>query len=226
MTSYVRCATTVSLAGMVWADSDTLAILRSDKIDNKTVRTISFVKADGVVHRTISLPEMDTEKETDTGQLAFSPDGRCLVVTFQKASYFLDAAGTVLGIHKNTADEMLAQPTFTADSTQVAFKFMRRAEGQDSQVEAIVFYSRDGRELRCVSVMGVAMQASPGEGAPAKPPAPPTNVPPTLLPPAGTLRPPTGPHLPVVPPQTQPTSAPALNPDQQKDLEELRPELP
>ena len=152
--SYVRCETSVSPAGMVWADKDTLAILRSDKIADKLVRSLSFLKADGTILKTVTLPEMATggEGDTDTGQLALSPDGRYIVVAFQTGAYFLDSSGTLLGTWTHGEKEMLAQPAFTPDGKQVAFKLLQKGEGDLAQTVAIVFFSPAGQELHRVKI--------------------------------------------------------------------------
>ncbi len=234
-TSYVRCETSVSPAGIAWADKDTLAILRCDEIADKPVRSLSFVKADGTIAKTVTLPEMAAEDETDTGQLALSPDGRYIVVAFNKTVYFTDSSGTLLTVRSGDK-QPLAQPTFTPDGKQVAFKLLYRGEDDTAWVVGIAFFSPAGQQLHVAGIplLHPLPQTQPAEPAPPTEPAPPAEAPEPMpevileLPPsvvAGPLaeQPPTG-------ATTQPaaTSEPALelNPAQEKALEELTPELP
>lgn len=236
VTSYVRCETSVSLAGLVWADSDTLALLRVDKIADKPVRTLSFIKPDGVVSRTVSLPEMATTgKDDDTGQLALSPDGRYVVVAFNEAAYFLDSNGTLLGDWTGSQKGLFAaQPTFRPDGKQVAFKLLQKGQDDMGQVVAIGFFSPAGQELHRVNIAPLQpLPTRPAETQPAETQPAPAELPvlrPQVIlelpPPAETPRP--VPGLPTTAPATQPApaSGPVLNPDQKKALEELSPELP
>ncbi|MCJ7543289.1 MAG: hypothetical protein MUP47_01780 [Phycisphaerae bacterium] len=234
VTSTVRCETRVSHAGLVWADNDTVALLRADKIADKNVRTLSFVRADGALAKTVALPEMDTGKEDDPGQLALSPDGRYLVVAFNEMAYFLDSRGTLLGGWNGSEKGLLAaQPTFTPDGKQVVFKLVQKVQENAGLVVAIAFFSPAGQELRRVNITPIhPPQTQPAESQPTSPPAPPE--PPVLKPqvilelppPVEGARPLTG--LPTTAPATRPapTSAPALNREQEKALEEMTPELP
>ena len=234
MASYVRCETSVSPAGMVWADKDTLAILRSDKIADKPVRTLSFVKADGTITKTVSLPEMAAENDADAGQLALSLDGRHMVVAFDKKTYFLDSAGALLMTWDGGDKELLACPAFTPDSKKVAFKVLTPGEKDGNGcATAVAFFSPAGQELHRVRLpVTRPPQTQPAETQPATMPAEPTSKPTAILelPPTLVIEPPRPSPQPAPAPATKPApaSAPAvkLNPDQEKALQELAPELP
>jgi hypothetical protein len=232
LAGYVRCETKTSPAGLVWADKDTLAILRSDKVADKLVLTLSFVKSNGSIAKTVSLPEMDAGDDADSGQLALSPDGRYIVVCFEKGTYFLDSGGTLLTAWTGGDKDVLAQPTFTPDGKRVAFKLLHKGEGDVARVTAIAFFSPAGQELHRVNL--------PLPPAPATRPAATTLVPvgkpaattaPILeLPPLRVEAPPMVTETPTTAATSRPApaSAPAveLNPEQKKALEELAPELP
>jgi dipeptidyl aminopeptidase/acylaminoacyl peptidase len=243
LATYVRWEKGASPAGLAWADNATLALLGSTKVDDKDVQTITYVKIDGTIARTLNLPTTKPSEDADMGQLAISPDGKHIVVTFDKATYFLDNSGTILGTWQDEKVS-LAQPIFTPDGQQVAFKLMRMDEkGVATKAEAIVFTDPAGKELRRVSLLPPPPQATqPAEAAPTPvlQPAPPTEtgavtVQP-LVPPSPTteVQPAPAASAPVTPPPprveltepNEPTSMPVLPPEKQKDIEELRPEMP
>jgi Tol biopolymer transport system component len=247
LSSYVRLEKDqASLGGMAWVDNTTVALLGSAKVEDKQVQVIDFMKTDGTIARTLGLPAMQQEGDADTGQLAVSPDGKHLVIASEKATSFLDSLGTLLGSWQTQdGNDTLAQPTFTPDGTQVAFKYLTK-QGDVGAVQAIVFFNPEGKELRRVSVPPVespAVQPAEGGAAPVPPappadegilaippPAPPTEAPkPTAPPETPQVKPaePVEPNKPIEPSEpVEPTSAPVLRPDQEKALEELRPEMP
>jgi len=246
LATYVRWDKGGSPAGLVWADNATLALLGSTKVDGKDVQTINYIKIDGTIARTLNLPTTKPSEDTDTGQLAISPDGKHIVVAFEKATYFLDDSGAILGTWQDEKVS-LAQPIFTPDGQQVAFKLMQRDEkGAATKTEAIVFTTPTGKEMRRVSLLPPPPAAPSAEAAPAPvlQPAPPAGteavtvqplVPPspmTEAPPAPAASAPTAPPPSPPPPKVdltepnEPTSMPVLPPEKQKDIEELRPEMP
>ncbi len=233
LTSYVRLEKDqATLGGIAWVDNTTVALLGSAKIDDKQVQVIDFMKTDGTIARTLGLPAMfEKSGGVENSKLAVSPDGRFLVVTFEKATYFLDSLGTALGSWQSQdGNDTLAQPTFTPDGAQVAFKYLK-SEKDGAQVQAIVFFSPQGKELRRVSVPPLALPATqPAEVVPV--PIAPLASPEEVLKPLVTAPAPAGvkpaepnePNGPAGP--AEPTSAPALHPDQEKAIDELRPEMP
>lgn len=230
-TSYVRCQTNVSPGGMVWAGNDALAILRADTVNDQKVHSLSFVQTDGTIASAITLPEMQTGGDEDSGRLALSPDGKHLVVSFFKGTYFLDSNGKLLGAWTGDDKQPLAQPTFTPDGTQVAFKVLVAGEKEEdgARVGAIAFFSPAGQEMRRVNLLpGAAVPpAPPPPGFAPEPVAPPAQpVPLPLVPPEESPRPLTDLRAPAGTVRPEPTTAPGLSPDQERAIDELRPELP
>jgi hypothetical protein len=127
---------------------------------------------------------------------------------------------------------MLAWPTFTPDGKKVAFKVLTRGEKDTAYVTAIAFFSPAGQELHRVQLpLTRPPQTQPAETQPATMPGETPTKPEAILElPPLAIEPPRPPAEPTTAPATQPapTSAPAvkLNPDQEKALEELAPELP
>ncbi|MCJ7543290.1 MAG: hypothetical protein MUP47_01785 [Phycisphaerae bacterium] len=153
VSTYVRWQMDTSPAGMVWTGKDALGVLVREKAEGKDLLSLVVLKTDGTISKTVKLPDIKTPDEKDPGQLALSPDGKNLVVSFDGATYFLDASGKLLVAWEGGAEQgRLAQPTFSRDGKQVAFKLMREAEGGVSHAEAIVFFSPTGKELRRVSI--------------------------------------------------------------------------
>lgn len=187
--NYVRWEKPASSAGMVWAGNNALVILGTDKINDKEVHCLSFVKTDGTIAKTVALPEMKAGDEGDTGQLAMSADGTSVVVAFNRAAYFLGPSGKLLSAQEGDDKKgYLAQPTFSRDGKQVAFKVMKPRGDKVFQTAEIAFFSPAGKELRRVNVPAPKLpETQPTKSKPAK-------------------RPTTGPY--------------------EKDLGELRPEMP
>jgi hypothetical protein len=170
---YVHWQGDISLAGLAWTANDTLAVLSSEKVDRQTVRRISLVKGDGTVSTTITLSGTDGGKDADTGQLALSPGAKSMVISFDEVTLFLNGSGKVLSTWAGDDEKgHLAQPTFSPNGKEVAFKLMRKAEGESPQAEAIVFFSPAGKELRRVaSPPSTVPLTRPAASAPATDPA-------------------------------------------------------
>ena len=66
-------------------------------------------------------------------------------------------------VSKGGDTRLLAQPTFTPDSKRVAFKYLTQEKDSYPRVEAIVFFSPQGKELSRVPIPRIA----PGTTRPA-----------------------------------------------------------
>jgi hypothetical protein len=161
--AYVRLRHKVSLSGLAWIDNETLVALGEG--DQRK-------KADGHLLRSETLPVSVEKGKGDEGQLAVSPDGDYMAISFAKAVHFLTGDGRVLGSWQpEDGSEHLVQPTFTPDSRQVAFKLLaeEKTEGQTWEgTVAIVFFTTEGREL-----FRVPLPRAPRDEVP-EPPAPAT----------------------------------------------------
>lgn len=166
MSSYVRWKVDTSPAGIVWTAKDTVTVLVSDKVGDKQQHSLVVLKTDGSISKTIKLPEMEPCDAGDTGQLALSPDGKSIVLSFDRATYFLNGSGKLVSAWEGDDEKgYLAQPTFRLDGNQVAFKVMKPAEGKSRRTAEIAFFSPAGKELRGVSVPPARMpQTQPAEG--------------------------------------------------------------
>ena len=83
-------------------------------------------QTDGTISKTVMLPEVKTGEGGDAGQLALSPDGKGIVVSFDNVTCFLTSSGKPLSVCEgDDAKGYLAQPTFSPDGKQVAFKVMK-----------------------------------------------------------------------------------------------------
>ncbi|MBM4017966.1 MAG: hypothetical protein FJ288_06490 [Planctomycetes bacterium] len=152
-----------SLSGLAWVDKDTVAILRNPR---GTDARLDLFRADGTPAKSIplKLPEHET-KDSNTGELAVAPSGSHMVLAFGKDVFFLKMDGTILRHWKGEA-EVLAQPTFTPDSRQVAMKLMTAAAKdakEPDRASAIVFFSPDGKELSRADVPAARLPAPAAE---------------------------------------------------------------
>jgi dipeptidyl aminopeptidase/acylaminoacyl peptidase len=158
-----------SLSGLAWADKDTVALFRAKK-DGEDNARIDFFRADGTPAKSLPLKLPPHEsKDTNEGELAIAPDGAHMVLGFAADVFFLKRDGTILR-HWHSEKEWLAQPTFTPDSKQVAFKLMVSVapEGKEpDHTAAIAFFSPDGKELRRAEVPAAKLPAPPAEKEPA-----------------------------------------------------------
>jgi hypothetical protein len=143
----LRWPTQPFLGGMAWMDNETVALLGRDWRHH----TVTLVKSDGTVLRSIDLPGVPSDEDTPTDELAVSPDGKVMVIVTPEETFFLDAAGKVVGSAKHKK-RTLAHPTFTPDGKEVAFKYMDVDDLVVGRTEAIVFFSPDGKEQRRIAI--------------------------------------------------------------------------
>lgn len=168
--AYVRLRHEVSLSGLAWIDNETLLALGEG--DQKKEVVLDVYNVDGHLLRSETLPVSVEKGKGDEGQLAVSPDGDYMAISFAKAVHFLTGDGQVLGSWQpEDESEQLVQPTFTPDSRQVAFKLLaqEKTEGETwTGTVAIVFFTTEGREL-----FRVPLPRAPRDEVP-EPPAPAT----------------------------------------------------
>ena len=151
--TYVRWKAGPSLSGLAWVDNGTLAVLSkgSPETTGKEAApttakaseplTISFMRTDGTILPSprITLPIKAEGAADKMGELAVSNDGRHIVAAFQNKVYFMDGKGRVVKLVE-TADKPagkpgpekgFVQPTFSPDSSVVAFKSIVGEHGGD-----------------------------------------------------------------------------------------------
>ena len=149
--TYRRWHKNVSPAGLTWSDAQTVALLEPKAGDTQWVH---LVRKDGTLGRSvplrISLPGTDKEKDNQ-GRLAVSPNGRYLVVGFERNVFFMRMDGTLC---RDWHDEkgMLVQPASSPDSTKVAFKRMTKQDTDKLRSAEIVFFTPEGKELSAVAI--------------------------------------------------------------------------
>jgi hypothetical protein len=184
--TYVRWNAAPSFSGLAWVDNNTLAILSQGTPDASgknaaptTAKasqplTITFMRTDGTILPSprITLPVKADNGADKMGELAVSNDGRHMVVSFQNKVYFLDGKGRVVKLIE-TADKAASQPehergfvqpTFSPDSSVVAFKRLVGERGAARfGADAIVFFDPDGKELSRVAIPAI----KPGTTRPA-----------------------------------------------------------
>jgi len=140
----------ISMGGLAWLDKDTVAILRRGENGEDDARAVAIdrVRTDGTVEKPITLDLPPQKAQDDNmGELAVSPNGKAMVLAYQKSVFFLKSSGKVVR-HWENEDEVLAQPTFSPDSKRVALKSFRNEGDKESlRVGAIAFFSADGKEL-------------------------------------------------------------------------------
>ena len=138
----------ISLSGLAWGGSDTLALLQKPEKDQAILH---LLRSDGKILRTVTLDLSDIKPRTqeNTGELAVAPDGKHFVVCYGSDVLFLDSTGKVLKRWHHEVEE-LAQPTFAPDGQRVAFKVCVKKEGDSGNgivTVSIVFFSPTGEEL-------------------------------------------------------------------------------
>jgi hypothetical protein len=161
-----------SLSGLAWVDNATVALICNPR---SAEARLDLFRVDGTPAKSIplKLPERADRKDTDQGELAVAPNAANMVLVFGKDVFFMKMDGTILR-HWKGDKEVLAQPTFTPDSKQVAFKLLVSAtpEGKEpNHTAAIVFFSPDGKELRRAEVPAAKPPAPPAGKEPADKPA-------------------------------------------------------
>jgi hypothetical protein len=163
--NYVSLDRRPALGGMAWLDSRSLLVLSEEEA------VLDLYDANGNLIRSQVLTGKPDESDEDiTAQLAVSPDGEYMVVTYDDAVQFLARDGRVLGSWEaGDTNGVLAQPTFTPDSRQVAFKLLVAEEDEDklAGTSAIVFFTPEGQELFRVPIPPIPADERPAPPAPA-----------------------------------------------------------
>ena len=147
---YRKWPTAASTTGIAWADNDTLAVLsyrEGAAEDGSDVKTLHFVRKDGEPQKAVDLELPGDPGACKDGEIAVSPDGKRLVVTYMKDVHFLDRAGKVL---KHIHDEkalLLGNPTFRPDGQAVAVKRIVKVGENAFRVAEVLFFTPDGERL-------------------------------------------------------------------------------
>src|SRR5262249_3760166 len=111
-------------SGIAWTGNNTVAVLSEDTAKNPVQPVVDIYDTDGHLLRSDPLPGGPTNKD-DVSELAVSPDGEYMAISYGKVVQFLASDGKVLGSWQAKTDgDALVQPTFTSDSRQIAFKLM------------------------------------------------------------------------------------------------------
>jgi hypothetical protein len=169
-----------SWSGLAWADKDTLVVLGEGGEEEGV--PLDVYNADGDLLRSETVPFPRQRLENMPGELALSPDGEYMAISFGEQVDFLTADGQALrSWQSQDENELLVSPTFSPDSRQVAFKLIgkQKTEGETSWqgTTAIVFFTPDGRELFRVPIPRAGLPKPPEPPAPVEPaPAEPAPV--------------------------------------------------
>ena len=97
--------------------------------------------------------------------LAFSPDGKYMVISYKENIFFLTSEGTIIKhvqpTDKNTA---YAQPTFSPDSQRVVFKYLTKTKNKAIEcVTSLVSFSPRGDEISRIAIPSVLEQQAETE---------------------------------------------------------------
>lgn len=184
-----------SVAGLGWVDNRTLAAVCKDVKDSGVVSItqpaddhppkgdkfeVRFFQADGkMLDKRIALPPPGSDGGGDEAELAISSDGKHMVVSYDKAVYFMDASGKVLGQwlaskEMPNHEAVLEQPTFRPDGKAVAMKFLQR-NNEVIRTVAIIVFSPEGKQISRTEIpaieAGTTRPAKSDTGIPASVPS-------------------------------------------------------
>ena len=163
---YVRCDAEPSLSGLAWAGRDMLAVLRAGGDANSGV-TVDLIRSDGTMMGSRKLPITGGGKADESGQLAVSPDGRYMAVSFGHHVHFMRRDGKVLKSWSHK-DDLMVQPTFSPDSKRVAFKYL---DAEEKRASGIVFFTPEGKRTAVVPIPRIAAGTTRPASMPASAPA-------------------------------------------------------
>jgi len=149
-TNYRRLKGIPSASGVVWRDDKILVLLIPAEEKDKSHIELRFLHADGSEQKTISvdLPGLKRDDDFTMGELAISPNGRFLAISFLSQVYFLNIDGKLLHRVKLPKETGLVQPTYSPDSQHVAFKYMEGEKDDKLRVSEIVFFTPQGKEIK------------------------------------------------------------------------------
>jgi len=114
----------------------------------------------GPIHAT--LPTATAGQPDGVRSIAIAPDGRHMVIS-NAGAVFATVEGRVLGQWRSPEKVVLEQPTFSPDSSRVAFKVSREIGEKTVRTEAIAVFSADGKLLYRVEIPAI----TPGTTRPA-----------------------------------------------------------
>jgi hypothetical protein len=146
--AYHRLTKPPSPSGVAWQDNQTLVLLISeDDKDNPKIK-LRFLNSDGSEQKTIpvDVPGLKLEDDSAMGELALSPDGRYIALSYLNQVFFLTIKGKILKHIKYPKEIGLVQPTFSPDSQQVAFKYITEESKDAPRVNEIVYFTPQGKQ--------------------------------------------------------------------------------
>jgi len=154
-----------AVLGLAWIDEKTVALTGSGPGEDASP-TIYTYQVDGrlLAAKVLRAPGLDREQQLL--ELAISPDGTRMVACSARAVWFMTRDGKVLSGWKvkDTDKFGLFRPTFTPDSKHVAFRLLTDDEDDRTRTSAIVFFTRDGKEVSRVAIPKI----EPGTTRPAE----------------------------------------------------------
>ena len=146
--TYHRLTELPSPSGVVWKDNQTLLLLISDQEKDNPNINLRFLNADGSEQKniTVNVPGLKISDDFAMGELAISPDGRYIALSYLNQVFFLTIKGKILKHIEHPKEVGLVQPTFSPDSQQVAFKYLAETGKNLGRVAEIVFFTPQGKE--------------------------------------------------------------------------------
>jgi hypothetical protein len=162
---YVRLGDKMDKSGaskLAWIGTKGLAVL---SIKKPGAFVVDVFDREGKPLRSLTLTLAGQPKEGRV-ELAISPDAKTMVIDLGSRAHFLNIDGQPLGEWQAPNDqEILARPTFSPDSQQVAFRYMAAGDDKRVRTAAIVFFSPQGKELFRVAVPPVVPAVTPAQDA-------------------------------------------------------------
>ncbi len=150
--AYHRWLKKTSMDGLAWTDKQTIAMLEPK---SEAEQWLHFVDTSGTIRRSVQL-HMAIAGDQDAAraaELAVSPNGRYLVVAFEKDVYFLRSSGAIVHHwHAEVEGTALVQPTFSPDGKTVAFKLIEDTNSDSGGTRAIVYYTPKGEKMAEVTL--------------------------------------------------------------------------
>jgi hypothetical protein len=161
-----------SWGGIAWTGNNTVAVLGADIVEDPVKPVVDIYDTDGHLLRSTALPGGSTDRKSgELAELAVSPNGEYMAISYGKLVQFLASDGKALGSWEAKTDgEALVQPTFTPDSRQIAFKLMQseKTDGEEwLGTVAIVFFTPEGQEIFRVPIPRAPLDQAPEPSQPA-----------------------------------------------------------
>lgn len=171
-TAFYRKVPFEILKSPAWIDNDSLAILAAAPEANASqpdrAPTTQVSRPEAVIllrlrrngelltSEKIVLPKSAVENMSSVPHLAIAPDGRHMVA----GNLFMTTDDQVIRAVEQEAEMTLSQPTFSADSRQVAVKVLQNLGDNRLRAENIIFYSNEGKEVHRVDIPRIKPSAT------------------------------------------------------------------